>query len=290
MTLPMVLFVLYLLNDPSKTLIAFVVVLCVLAILLASIHSILPVFVLAAMGLVGMVMARTAQKNYSTEVITILPALILLGAIVFYVFYSASQLSISAWQLIEKYFTQAVELNIKFYSQLPLKPEELKAIQDSKPAVINLFTGIFPALCIIVVLFIVWMNTLMGNRALYKAGVVLPQLSSLCEWRAPGWLVWFLSRRRFELLDRQISFWGLNVFLVVSFIYLLQGSIFGFFFSIKHPLFFRWSAIFNCDSANSMIAIAVGYSTSGSIFENTFAKIRQQLDIINNLMMAGGFP
>ena len=156
----MVLFVLYLLNDPSKTLIAFVVVLCVLAILLASIHSILPVFVLAAMGLVGMVMARTAQKNYSTEVITILPALILLGAIVFYVFYSASQLSISAWQLIEKYFTQAVELNIKFYSQLPLKPEELKAIQDSKPAVINLFTGIFPALCIIVVLFIVWMNSI----------------------------------------------------------------------------------------------------------------------------------
>ncbi len=69
----MVLFVLYLLNDPSKTLIAFVVVLCVLAILLASIHSILPVFALAAMGLVGMVMARTAQKNYSIEVITILP-------------------------------------------------------------------------------------------------------------------------------------------------------------------------------------------------------------------------
>lgn len=258
----MVLFVLYLLNDPSKILIAFGVVLCVLAILLASIHSILPVFALAAMGLVGMVMARTAQKNYSIEVITILPALILLGAIVFYVFYSASQLSISAWRLIEKYFTQAVELNIKFYSQLPLKPEELKAIQDSKPAVINLFTGIFPALCIIMVLFIVWVNTLMGNRALYKAGVVLPQLSSLCEWRAPGWLVWFfIAGGALSLLGQaNIRLWGLNVFLVVSFIYLLQGlAIVSFFFQHKNiPFFFRWISYFLIAIQQIlMIAIAV---------------------------------
>ena len=246
--LPTVLFVLYLLNDPTKTLLAFGVVLCGMAVLLASIHSILPLFALTSMGLVGMAMARTAQKNYSVEIIMILPALILLGAIAFYVFYSASQLSISPWQLIEKYFTQAVELNIKLYSQLPLKPEELKAIQDSKPTVINLFTGIFPALCIITVLFTVWMNTLMGNRILFKTGIILPQLSALCEWRAPGWLVWFfIAGGALSLLAQtNIRLWGLNVFLVVSAIYLLQGlAIVSFFFQYKNiPFFFRWLGYF----------------------------------------------
>lgn len=248
MMLPTVLFVLYLLNDPTKTLLAFGIVLCGMAILLASIHSILPLFALASMGLVGMAMARTAQKNYSIEIITILPALILLGAIAFYVIYSASQLSISPWQLIENYFTQAVELNIKLYSQLPLKPEELKAIQDGKPTVIKLFTGIFPALCIITVLFTVWMNTLMGNRILFKTGIILPQLSALCEWRAPGWLVWFfIAGGALSLLAQtNIRLWGLNVFLVVSAIYLLQGlAIVSFFFQHKNiPFFFRWLGYF----------------------------------------------
>jgi uncharacterized protein YybS (DUF2232 family) len=247
-TLPMVLFVLCLLNDPAKTLFAFLVVLCAMAILLSSIHDVIPVFAMAAMGLAGMVMARTAQKNYSIEIITILPSLILLGAITFYVFYSASQLSISPGQLIEKYFTQAVELNIKFYSRLPVTPEELKAIQDSKPAVIQLFTGIFPALCIISVLFTFWLNTLMANRILYKAGVVLPQLSALCEWRSPGWLVWFfIAGGGLSLLAHtNIHFAGLNVFLVASSTYLLQGlAIVSFFFQHKNiPVFFRWFGYF----------------------------------------------
>ena len=260
--LPTVLFVLYLLNDPTKTLLAFGVVLCGMAILLASIHSILPLLALTSMGLVGIVMARTAQKNYSVEIIIILPALILLGAIAFYVFYSASHLSISPLQLIEKYFTQAVELNIKFYSQMPLKPEELKMIQDSKPAVVAFFTGIFPALCIITVLFIVWMNTLMGNRILFKTGIILPQLSALCEWGAPGWLVWFfIAGGALSLLAQtNIRLWGLNVFLIVSAIYLLQGlAIVSFFFQHKNiPFFFRWVGYFLIAIQQIlMIAIAV---------------------------------
>ena len=262
MTLPMVLFILYLLNDQTKTLLAFLVVLCAMAIVLSSIHSIIPVFALTVMGLAGMVMARTTQKNYSIEIITILPSLILLGAIGFYVFYSASQLSISPIQLIEKYFTQAVELNIQFYSRMPLKPEELKAIQDSKPAVIQIFTGISPALCIIAVLFTVWMNTLMGNRMLNKVGVVLPQISALCKWRAPGWLVWlFIAGGSLSLLAQtNIRFWGLNVFLVASFIYLLQGlAIVSFFFQHKNiPFFFRWLSYFLIAIQQIlMIAIAV---------------------------------
>ena len=248
MTLPMVLFVLYLLNDQTKILLAFLVVLCAMAILLTSIHAVIPVLAVAAMGLAGMVMARTAQKNYSIEIITIMPSLIILGAIAFYVFYGASQLSISPWLLVEKYFTQAVELNVNFYSRLPLKPEELKAIQDSKPSIIQLFTGIFPALCIIAALFTFWVNALMGNRILSKAGVVLPQLSGLCEWRAPGWLVWFfIAGGGLSLLAQtNIRFLGLNVFLVASSLYLLQGlAIVSFFFQHKHiPFFFRWLSYF----------------------------------------------
>ncbi len=88
----------------------------------------------------------------------------------------------------------------------------------------------------------------MGNRILFKTGIILPQLSALCEWRAPGWLVWFfIAGGALSLLAQtNIRLWGLNVFLVVSAIYLLQGlAIVSFFFQHKNiPFFFRWLGYF----------------------------------------------
>jgi uncharacterized protein YybS (DUF2232 family) len=262
LTLPLVLFILGVLNDQIKILVAFFIVLCAVVILSSFTQTTPTVFALVAMGLAGILMAQTARKNYSIEIVVLLPSLVILGAVALYFIYGGMQLSMSAWQLVERHIQDAVELNIQFYSRLPLNPEEIIALKNSKPAVIQFFTRISPALCVIAVLFTIWINALIGNRLLRKPGIVLPKLSALSEWRVPNWLVWiFIGGGGLSLMPQtSISFLGINVFLIASFIYLLQGlAIVSFFFQSRDiSTFFRWLFYFLIAIQQIlMIAIAV---------------------------------
>lgn len=278
LTLPLALFVLCLLNDHVKVLFAFLGILCAMAIILSAMHTALPVFAMAATGLAGILMAQTARKNYSIEIVVLLPVFVILGAIVFYFVYGGMQLSMGPWQLLEKHITEAVDLNIQIYSRFPLNPEEINAIKNSKPIIIEFFTKISPAFCIIMTLFTIWINALMGNKLLHKRGVVLPTLSALSEWRAPNWLVWFfIAGGGLSFLSQtDIHFWGINILLVASSIYFLQGiAIVSFFFQSKDiPVFFRWFFYFLIAIQQIvMIAIAtVGFFDIWIDFRKYFRK------------------
>ena len=278
MTLPLVLFVLCFLNDQAKTLIAFLIGLCVMAILLSFMNTVLPVFAMAAMGLAGILMTQTTRKDYAIEIVVLLPSFLILAATALYFVYGGMQLSISPWQLVEKHIKEAVELNIHLYSHLPLDPEQLTALNNDKPAFIQFFIRIFPALCFIAVLFTVWINTLLGYKLLKKRSIVPPKLSTLSEWRAPNWLVWiFLAGGGLSFFPQtHVSFWGINIFLVALFIYLLQGlAIVSFFFQNKNvSLFFRWLFYFLIAIQQMlMIAIAaVGFFDIWIDFRKYFRK------------------
>jgi len=259
-TLPLVLFILVTLNDQKKTLVAFFIALCVMAVLLSLLNTILPLFALTVMGLAGILMAWTARKNYSIEIMMLLPAFIILSAIGFYYIYGGMQLSLHPWQLVEKHITEAVELNIQLYSRFPLSPEEISAVKNSKPEVIQLFTRMFPAFGIISVLFTIWINILIGNRRLQKNGVILPKLSALSEWSAPNWLVWiFLAAGGSSFIPQtSIRFVGINIFLIVSFIYLLQGfAIISFFFQRKNISIFSRGLFYFFIAIQQILMIAI---------------------------------
>jgi len=280
MTLPLVLYVLFFLNDPGKTLVAFLAGLCFIAVILSMMHAVLPAFALAAMGLAGMLMAWTARKIIPSKGLCFYPLCSSWAQLLFISFTTVLQLSMSPWQLVEKQMREAIELNMQLYSRLPLNPEEIQAIQDSKPAVIALFTRIFPALCVIAALFTVWINLIAGGGILRKHGVVLPELSALSEWNAPPWLVWiFIAAGAMSVLPQTyIRFPGINIFLVVSFIYLLQGlAIVSFFFQNKNiSMFFRFLAYFLIAIQQMlMIAIAaVGFFNLWIDFRKYFRKDR----------------
>lgn len=285
MTLPLVLFVLCIFNDQTKTLVAFLTALFAIMIFLSFfMHAVIPVFALAAMGLAGIMIAQTTRKNYPIDLIILLPSFAVLGAVVFYFVYGGAQLSMSPLQLLEKHITEAVELNIQFYSRLPLSPEEISAIKESKPTVIQLFTRIFPALCIISVLFTIWSNVLMGNKLLRRRGMDLPNLSTLSEWKAPDWLVWiFIAGGGLSFVPQtHISYTGINLFMVASFIYLLQGlAIVSFFFNHRNlSIFFRWFFYFLIAIQQMlMIAIAaVGFFDIWIDFRKYFHKDQEKTD------------
>jgi len=282
--LPMVLFVLCVLNDPLKTAAAFFSGFCLLLIGLSLLETVLPVLALAAMGLAGILMARITRKEYSIELTILLPSLVILGAVALYFIYGGMQLSITPWQLIERHITEAVELNIKLYNRLPLKPEEISALDSNKPAIISFFTGLFPALCTIAVLFTIWANALLGNALLGRPGIILPRFLSLSEWSAPHWLVWiFIAGGGLSFVPWSFaSYFGINVFLVAAFIYLLQGlAIVSFFFQNKNiSTFFRWLFYFLIAIQQIlMIAIAaVGFFDIWIDFRKYFRKKDQAVN------------
>lgn len=278
LTLPLVLFVLCVLNDPIKAVAAFFIGFCLLLMILSLMQAMLPVFAVAAMGLAGILMARATRQKYSIELIVLLPSLVVLGAIVLYFVYGGVQLSITPWQLVEKHVAEAVELNIKFYSRLPLNPEEINALNNSKSAITLLFTRIFPALCMIAVFFTIWINVLLGNKLLRRPGIILPGFQALAEWKAPNWLVWlFIAGGGLSFVPHPlIRYAGINLFLVASFIYLLQGlAIVSFFFQRRNvSTFFRWLFYFLIAIQQIlMIAIAaVGFFDIWIDFRKYFRK------------------
>ena len=258
--LPLVLYVLCFLADPGKTLIAFLASLCVVTILLWALNASAPAPALTAAGLAGMLMFWTVQKRFSVEGVVLLPSLLLVGAIAFYFIYGGMQLSITPWQLVEKHIQEAVELNIRLYSRLPLNAEEIQSITNSKPQMISLFTMIFPALCIIAALFTVWINLLAAGRLLKGRGILPAPLSALSEWSAPAWLVWiFIAAGGMSAVPMApVRFSGVNLFLVASFIYFLQGlAIVSFFFQHRNiSPFFRFFAYFLI-AIQQMLMIAI---------------------------------
>lgn len=260
--LPQVMFVLCLQNDQRKTVTAFLIPLIAFFMILALMKAIMPALALGAMGLAGWAMARSVREQYTLETLVLLPSLILLGVLTFYFIFGGIQLSISPWQLIQKHIQEAVELNISLYSRLPLSPDEIKSIQDGKDSVIRLFSKIFPALCAIAVLFTVWINLLTAKRILMKTGIVPPQLANLSEWKTPFWLIWiFLAAGALILIPHTlISFAGINLFLSISFVYLLQGfAIVSFFFEQKNisPFFRSLFYFFIAIQQILMIAITI---------------------------------
>ena len=242
--LPMILFLNGTVNDRVKTTIAFFISFSLLFSLSTLLHLNLPTIAIFTMGMAGLFIARIAAKNGSVEKIIIYPALFIIAAICFYFIYGGFVLSVSPWQLVVKFIAATIEENIKLYSQLPLKTEDINFIKDNKKNIIDGFTQIFPSLIIITSTLIIWANFLLGKQILGKAGITLPNLTALARWKAPDFIIWIfiISGGLFFVPNKDINFFSLNIFLVTCFIYLLQGlAIVSFFFQNKNvPLFFRY--------------------------------------------------
>jgi uncharacterized protein YybS (DUF2232 family) len=189
-------------------------------------------------------MAQFAGKNFSAEKTIIYPALFIIGAVCFYFIYDAVAVSANPWQLVKDYITTNIKEFIKQYSQLPLKAEDINMIKDNEKEIVDGFILIFPSTVIILSLLITWANLLLGKHYLLKSGIVYPRLIALARWKSPDYMIWIFiaSGLLYFIPQNDIKFIGLNVFLVVCFIYLLQGlAIVSFLFQSKNvPAFLRF--------------------------------------------------
>jgi len=207
-----------------------------------------PYHLIFLMGLVGLAMQYLALKNSSVEKIVIYPALIIIGVICAYFFYFGWKLSLSPWAAVQQFLSHSIEHNINLYSKLPLAKEDIDLIKNNKQAFVDFFARVFPALVLTGALTIVWINVLLGRNLLRPTGIILANLDNLSKWKAPDYIIWmFLASGGFLFLPHGgFNFIGLNVFIVVCFIYFLQGlAIISFVFQNKSvPPFFRFLIYF----------------------------------------------
>jgi uncharacterized protein YybS (DUF2232 family) len=241
---PMVLFVLSTINGEIKTATAFFISSLLLLILSLLLHQANPLLPIVTMGLSGLLIARLTTQNKSAEKVIAYPALLIIAAICFYFIYSSFEQSVHPWQFIQKYVASIIDANIKLYSQLPLAKEDIDFIKDNQQSITIAFTRIFPSLIVISTVFIVWMNVLIGKNVLSKAGIPRPNLTMLAGWKTPDFFIWiFIIAGGLNFVPHDdINFLALNLFLVICFIYLLQGlAIISFIFQSKNVhIFFRF--------------------------------------------------
>jgi uncharacterized protein YybS (DUF2232 family) len=242
--LPMVLFVNGTVYGADKTAFVFLISFSLLLSLAMFLRLNVPFIAVFTMGIAGLLIARCAVQNFSIEKTVIYPAIFIIAAICFYFIYSGFMLSTEPWPLVKKYVAATIAENVKLYSQLPLKAEDIKYIQDNEKNIVDGITQIFPSLVIISAILAIWMNFLLGKDYLGRAGIFFTRFMALARWKSPDFMVWIflVSGALFFLPNEDVNFVSWNVFPVVCFIYLLQGlAIVSFFFQMKNvPYFLRF--------------------------------------------------
>jgi len=241
---PMIIFVLGAINGEIKTATAFFISCLLLLTLSLLLHQGNPLLPIVALGLSGLFIARIATRNKSAEKVIAYPALLIIAVICFYFIYSSFEQSVHPWQFIQKYVASIIDANIKLYSQLPLAKEDIDFIKDNQQNITIAFTRIFPSLIAIISVFIVWINVLIGKNVLSKVSIPPTNLTMLASWKTPDFFIWIfiISGGLNFVPNENINFLALNLFLVICFIYLLQGfAIISFIFQSKNvPIFFRF--------------------------------------------------
>jgi len=235
--LPAVLFINGTVNGANKTAAAFLISFSLLLFSAVFLRLDVPFIAVFTVGVAGLFIAQCAAQNVSVEKTIIYPAIFIVAAICFYLIYDGYILSTSPWLLVKKYIAATVAENVKLYSQLPLKAEDINFIKDNEKNMVSGITQIFPSIVIISSILVIWINFLMGKNYLGKAGIIFPRLIALARWKVPDFIIWiFIVSGALSLLPYDnMKFSGFNIFLVTCFIYFLQGlAIVSFFFQAKN--------------------------------------------------------
>lgn len=242
--LPMILFVSGILNGTFRTSLYFFFSFAALLLLSVLLRQDTPAVAVFTIGMTGIFMALFADRNYSVEKTIIFPALFMIGAVCVYFGYDAVALGVHPWQLVKNFIAVTISETVKFYSQMPLKAEDILVIKDNEQNIVAGFIGIFPALVVISSVVIVWANLLSGRNYLFRSGQFQNGFRSLASWKVPDMAIWIfiISGALMFIPQKDINFMSLNVFLIICFVYLLQGfAIVSFLFQVKNvPVFFRY--------------------------------------------------
>lgn len=195
------------------------------------------------LGSAGILIPEVVKRRYGIEMtvgLSVAAYCALIAAIL--AGYSLS-LDRSVPDLVRAYVGESIKYSIALYEEIGLPQEQIDQLRESAPDVVTWIVQHGLALLVTGVTFFIWINVL-GMRLLCQGrDPSFPDFGDLARWKMPDWVVWFVIASGIAMIVPQeaLQIAGLNVLIVVLFLYLLQGlSIVQFFFRQKNiPRYLR---------------------------------------------------
>jgi len=146
-------------------------------------------------------------------------------------------------EIVRGYVGDSIRYSIALYEEIGLPQEQIDQLRESAPEVAAWIVHHGLALLVTGVTFFIWLNV-MGLRLLCRdRDPAFPDFGDLARWKMPDGVVWFVIAAGVAMIlpEETVQIAGLNVLIVVLFLYLLQGlAIVQFFFRQKNiPRYLR---------------------------------------------------
>ncbi len=203
---------------------------------IVDLYASFPLFVLLTFS--GVVIAEVLQRNYPIEktVVISVAATFIAGSIIF--LYQGFLLGETPWHMISAFTEQKIREGISFYTYLKISPEQIKLIEENVAGIVAFITAISPAISLVGLTFMVWVNLLLGKKIFQKYGLSYPDFGDLSLWKAPEKMVWYLIAAGVILIlpNERTEILGWNMLIVILFAYLLAGIAIISFYLKKNSL------------------------------------------------------
>ncbi len=213
-------------------------------------------------GSLGLILSEILRRNYSIEKTVIYSAgiFLALGSIV--LFYLSLISGKTPWGMIESLVAAMVQENIDLYSRTGVSTQYIEIIKENSGQITRVLTGLLPSFILVGTAFFTWLNILAGKWLFSNRGMWYPDFGDLSCWKILDKVIWLVVIAGVLVLIPLEAFriLGLNMMIVLLFIYTLQGlAIISFFFKKKNvPPVFRIVGYFLIFAQQFLIFIVAG--------------------------------
>ena len=201
----------------------------------------LPFFLV--LGSAGILIPEVLRRRLGIEMTVGLSVAVFLALIAGVLVGYSQVLERSIPEMVRGYVGDSIRYSIALYEDIGLPQEQIDQLRESAPEVAAWIVHHGLALLVTGVTFFIWLNVL-GLRLLCRGrDPAFPDFGDLACWKMPDGVVWFVIAAGVAMIlpDETVQIAGLNVLIVVLFLYLLQGlAIVQFFFRQKNiPRYLR---------------------------------------------------
>lgn len=214
------------------------------------------------LGLLGVVLSEVLRKNCSIEKTVIYCGGILLSLGLAVLMYLSLTSGDMPWSVIGTHISVVVQENIDMYSRADIPAQHIELIRKNADQITRVLVGLFPSIVLVGTIFLVWANILEGKWLFKKKGMWYPSFGDLSLWKIFDKTVWLVVIAGIFIMIplETLRILGLNILIVLLFIYMLQGlAIMSFFFQRKNvPMFLRAFGYFLVFAQQFLLLIVAG--------------------------------
>ncbi|MCK4534654.1 MAG: DUF2232 domain-containing protein, partial [Syntrophobacterales bacterium] len=166
------------------------------------------------------------------------------------------------WGMIGAHVSEMVRENIDLYSRTGVSTQYIELMKENSDRIARVLAGLLPSLILVGAAFFIWLNILGGKWLFRKRGMWYPDFGDLSLWKTLDKTVWLVVIAGVFILipSEMLRILGLNIMIILLFIYMLQGlAIISFFFKRKNvPVIFRAFGYFLIFAQQFLIFIVAG--------------------------------